>query len=61
MIVRPGEIHDNASKAKLGVMLAAEALGIQCNCTLASMWRVEIDGDERAAFLELAWEEAENN
>jgi len=41
-------------------MLAAEALGIQCNCTLASMWRVEIDGNEREVVLELAREEAES-
>jgi len=60
MIIRPGDVHDDASKAKLGVMLAAEALGIKCNCLLMSMWRVEINGNEREAFIVLAREEAEN-
>jgi len=57
MIVKPGDVHGDAVKAKLGVMLTAEALGVKCNCTLASIWRVEIDGNERETFLKLAREE----
>jgi hypothetical protein len=59
MIVRPGDVHEDASKAKLGVMLAAKELGIECNCTLSSQWIVRIDGNEREVFLELAREAAE--
>jgi len=58
MIVQPGEVHENHDRARLGVGLAAEALGIKCDLRLMSMWRVEIDGNEREAFLELAREEA---
>jgi len=58
MVIYPGEVHDNHDRARLGVGLAAEALGIKCDLRLMSMWRVEIDGNEREAFLELAREEA---
>lgn len=54
MIVRPSDVHPDADKAKMGVMLAARELGIVCDCRLASMWRVEIDGNELATFLEIA-------
>ncbi len=60
MIIRPSDVHKDAGKAKLGVMLAARELGIECNCTLSSQWIVRIDGNERDAFLELAREAAEN-
>ena len=60
MIISPGEVHQDSDKARLGVGLACEALGIQCNLKLQSMWQVQIDGNERAAFLELARECAEN-
>lgn len=60
MIIRPSEVHEDAGKAKLGVMLAACELGIECNCTLSSQWLVKIDGNEREIFLELAREAAEH-
>jgi hypothetical protein len=60
MIIRPGEVHEDCGRARLGVGLAAEALGIRCNLTLQSMWTVDVDGNEREAFLELARECAEN-
>jgi hypothetical protein len=56
VIIRPSEVHDDWGLAKVGVGLAARALGIECNLTLASQWLVKIDGNERAAFLELAQE-----
>jgi len=56
MIIRSTEIHEDFDKARLGAGLAAEALGIMCNLTLQTMWRVDIDGNEREAFLELARE-----
>ena len=43
-------------RARLGVGLAAEAMGIKCDLRLQSMWRAEVDGNEREAFLELARE-----
>lgn len=58
MIIKPTDIHEDFGKAKLGVQLAAEALGIECNCTLTTMWKVGIDEKERKAFVSLAREEA---
>jgi hypothetical protein len=58
MIIRPSDVHDDAAKARLGVGLACEALGVECDLRLSSQWMVKIDGNERAAFIELAKEEA---
>lgn len=60
MIISPCDVHDDFGRAKIGVVKAAQALGIEFNCNLTSQWLVKIDGNERAAFLELAREEAEN-
>jgi len=59
MIIRPSEVHDDPERARLGVGLAAEALGIECNLKLSTQWLVKVNGDERVAFLELARECAE--
>jgi len=48
----------DAGRAKLGVMAAADALGVECDLRLSSAWFVFIDKKDRAAFLELAREEA---
>jgi hypothetical protein len=56
MIIRASEIHGDPERARLGAGLAAEALGIKCDLRLQSMWRVEVDGNDREAFLELARE-----
>ena len=56
MIIRPSEVHDNPERARLGVGLAAEALGIPCDCRLASAWFVKINSNECDAFLERARE-----
>ena len=58
MIIRPSDVHEDAAHARLGVGLAAEALGVACDLRLSSQWLVKIDGNERSAFLELAKEEA---
>ena len=58
MIIRPSDVHDDAAKARLGVGLACEALGVECDLRLSSQRLVKIDGNERAAFIELAKEEA---
>ena len=58
MIIRPSDIHEDAARARLGVGLAAEALGVECDLRLSSQWLVKIDGNERTAFIELAKEEA---
>jgi len=60
MIIHPNDVHEDCGRAKIGVVSAARALGIEFNCSLASQWLVKIDGNEREAFLELAHEEAEN-
>ena len=57
MIIRPTDVHEDYDVALAGVIEAARALGIKCNCTLASQWLVNMDGNERASFLELAREE----
>lgn len=60
MIIQAGDVHGDIRKARIGVMRAAEALGIKHDCRLSQSWMVGIDGNERLAFLELAREEAEN-
>jgi hypothetical protein len=60
MIIRPWDVHKDHEKARLGVGLACEALGIECNLGLQSMWVVKVDGDDLKPFLELAKECAEN-
>jgi hypothetical protein len=59
MVIHPSDIHEDIGRARIGVMEASRALGIDCDCRLMSLWRVDIDGNEREAFLELAREEAE--
>ena len=58
MIIRPADIHEDSARARLGVGLACEALGILCNLKLSSQWIVDINGNERATFVELAREAA---
>ena len=58
MIIRPSDIHADTGRAKIGLVTAARDLGIGVDCRLSSMWRVDIDGNEREAFLELAKEAA---
>lgn len=60
IIIYPSDVHRDAGKAKLGVMAAADALGIKCDLRLSSAWLIFIDRDDRAAFVALAREEAEN-
>lgn len=59
MVIRPADIHEDSDKARLGVGLACEALGILCNLKLSSQWLVDINGNERATFIELAREAAQ--
>ena len=59
MIIRPSEVHVDHDKARLGVGLAAEALGVECGLKLQTQWLVKIDEKDREAFLELARECAE--
>ena len=56
MIVRPFEIHENHDKARLGVGLAAEALGVECDLRLTTQWLVKIEAKDGKAFIELAKE-----
>ena len=58
MIIRPTEVHENWDRAYLGVGLAAEALGIECNLKLHSQWLIKIDSKDLSTFLELAREAA---
>lgn len=60
IIIYPSDVHRDTGKAKLGVMAAADALGIKCDLRLSSAWLIFIDRDDRAAFVVLAREEAEN-
>ncbi len=57
MVVRPSEVHGEFEVAKVGVLTACRLPGVQCNCNLSTQWKVDIDGNERASFLELAREE----
>ena len=58
MIIRPTDIHEDFGKAKLGFVQAADALGVEFDCKLMSMWRVDINGNELETFLQLAREVA---
>lgn len=59
MIVRSGEIHDEHDRARLGVGLAADALGIDCDMRLTTQWLVKADERDRKAFIDLAREAAQ--
>lgn len=59
MIVKASEIHDDPGRARLGVGLAAEALGIACDMRLTTQWLVKTDERDRKAFIALAREAAE--
>lgn len=52
------DVHRDAGLAKLGVIAAAEALGVECDTRLSSAWRIHIDTRDLSTFLELAREEA---
>jgi len=58
IIIYSTDVHRDAGKAKLGVMTAAYVLDVECDLRLSSAWFVYIDKKDRAAFLELAREEA---
>jgi len=58
VIIYSTDVHWDAGKAKLGVAAAAEALDVECDLRLSSAWIIYIEPDDRAAFLELAREEA---
>jgi len=58
IIIYSTDIHRDAGKAKLGVMAAADALDVKVDLRLSSAWMIYIDKRDRAAFLELAREEA---
>jgi len=60
IIIYSTDVHRDAGKAKLGVMAAADALGVKCDLRLSSAWMIWIDVSDRAAFVALAQEEAEN-
>jgi hypothetical protein len=59
MVIRPGEVHENPERARLGVGLAAETLGVKCSLTLQTMWLVQLAESDRKAFIDLARECAE--
>ena len=59
IIIYPSDVHRNVGKAKLGVMAAADALGVKCDVRLSSAWLIFMGRKDRLAFLELAREEAE--
>jgi len=58
IIIYPSDVHRDTGKAKLGVTAAAEALDVKCDLRLSSAWMIYIERGDRAAFLELAREEA---
>jgi len=58
--IYPSDVHRDTGKAKLGVMAAAEALGVKCDVRLSSALIIYIEQSDRATFLEFAREEAEN-
>jgi len=58
MIICSTEVHPDAGKARLGVDLAADALGIRVNTKTPSMWHIDCKLADLETFLELAREEA---
>ena len=61
MIIKAQDVCEDFGKAKLGVGLAAQALGLECNLTLMTMWVVkELDPGDLKSFLEFAREFADN-
>lgn len=60
VIIYPTDVHLDAGKARLGVMAAADALGVKCDLRLSSAWLIFIDRRDRAAFVALAREQVED-
>jgi len=60
MIIRPTDIHYDINRARMSAITIARDLGVECDCRLSTMWRVDIDGNELTTFLEMCREEAEN-
>jgi len=58
VVIYSTDVHWDDGRAKLGVAAAAQALGVKCDLRLSSAWLIFIEPDDRAAFLELAQEEA---
>ncbi len=56
--IYPTDVHRDIGKARLGVAAAAEALCVDVDCRLSSMWIIHIDGRDLSTFLEFAREEA---
>ena len=56
MIIRPTDIHEDTDKARLGFVQAAKELGVEFNCHLTTMWKIDLTPAEVAVFLELARE-----
>ncbi len=58
IVIYSTDVHQDADKAKPGVMAASKALGVECDCLTPLAWVIHINIRDRAAFLELAREEA---
>jgi len=58
--IYPSDVHRDLGKAKLGVVIAAQALGVKYDIRLSSVWFIFIEREDRMTFLEFAREEAEN-
>jgi hypothetical protein len=54
MIIHSTDIHPDFDKAKLAFVHVARDLGVEYDCRLRTMWRIDIDGNELTTFLELA-------
>ncbi len=56
MVIRSTDICEDSGRARLGVGLAAKALGVECNMDLLTLWRVNISDGDRQAFIDIARE-----
>jgi hypothetical protein len=61
MVIKPCDVHEDFGAAKIGVVLTAQALGVEVDVRLQSMWLVKMDERDRKAFLEIAQEVAEES
>ncbi len=61
IIVFLTDVHRDAGKAKLGVMVVADALGVKRDFyPTRQAWLISINRSDQTAFLDLAREEAES-
>jgi hypothetical protein len=54
MIIRSTDISEDFGRAKTGFIKAARELGVEFNCGLMTLWRIDVCENDVQSFTELA-------